>query len=238
MSGTYDLIYRQVALKANLIDSVSASSIISSYANTSMGATQIGERATMFPPLAITDAILNSGGMIVSAIGHNYKSPYRPFFADTSGNIANGGSIGTQSTNSKDRVGIIGEVRDASDGNRCQFKSLQEVLAARDLTTLKQSVYWYFTDNVKIWHTRTNVVADEVIWHRSDQLTLLEASPKGACPFPGDLYTAVIVGALSELMRGTFNMEQAPMWSQKFAMVLDMLLNGSERIQLADKELE
>lgn len=235
MSGTYDLIYRQVALKANLIDSVSATTMTSSYELSSIGTTELGERAAVFPNKSIEDAILNAGGQVVSVIGHNYKSPYRNYFAAVTGNVTNGGLIGPQSSGSKDIVGIIGEVRDSSSAARMQFKSYQEILSVRNVT-LKYTPYWYFTDNVRIWHTVTNVVADVVIWHRSDQATLVAA--RGACPFPSDLYPVIVAGAVSDLGRQSFNLEQSSMWAQKFTAYLEVLSNGSERIQLADKEAE
>jgi len=101
----------------------------------------------------------------------------------------------------------------------------EEVESLNTLKTslLKKVPYYYFYDGTRIYHTRTNVVADVVIWSKTDQIALLESSPRGACPFPEDLYEALICGALSYLFKENFNNQQFQAYRQYFLATLERL---------------
>lgn len=127
--------------------------------------------------------------------------------------MATGATIPILSSTSKPVIGIIGDVRDASTSQRCTAVDYPEILRLTRLITASYFVtvpHHYYTDNVRIWHTRTNVTCDVVMWLESDQRTLMESTPaRGACPFPESLIPALVEGALSALYKGQFNMDQA-----------------------------
>lgn len=215
---SYDKIIRQVMLRGNLLSSDSASTMDTSYTTALIGTSQIGDRGIEFPEDAVYDAILNAGDRMVGLIGLDKNSPYRNYFAGVTSSVATGAVIPIVDASSKSRVGVIGDVRDASTSKKLVAKDYQEVVGYSNLT-LKQSPHWYFTDNVRIWHTRTNVTLDIVIWDKVDQLTLMNQTSggvKGNCPFPQDLHEALVCGALSYIFRGSFNHTQAPQWRGYF----------------------
>lgn len=218
MSESYDKIIRQVALRGNLIEPSSASAMETNYTTALFGSTQLGNRAIEYPITAIYDAILSAGDRLIGLIGLDKNSPYRPHFNSVTSSVATGAVIPLVDSTSKSRVGVIGDVRDASTSKKLVAKDYQEVIGYSNLT-LKQTPHWYFTDNVRIWHTRSNVTLDIVVWDKVDQLTLMaqtSGGAKGNCPFPQDLHEALVCGALSYIFRGDFNSEQVGIWRQYF----------------------
>lgn len=222
---TYDKIFRQVALRANQLQADTATALQTAYTTALIGQTEMSDRAIEFPKEAIDDAILNAGDRIVNLIGLDKNSPYRGNFAGVTSNVASGSLIPLISASSKSRIGLIGDVLDASTSKKLAAKDYQEVIGYSNMT-LKQTPHWYYTDNVRIWHTRTNVVIDIIVWDKSDQLTLLAQTGggvRGACPFPQDLHEALVCGALSYIFRGNFNNEQVGMWRGYFNDTLQIL---------------
>lgn len=225
MAETWDRVFRQVILRGNLLQADDASTLATNYTTALIGQTEMSDRAIMFPKVAVDDAILNAGDRMVGLIGLDKNSPYRSFFAGVTSNVASGAAIPLISSTSKTRVGVIGDVLDASTSKKCVAKEYQEVIGVGSMT-LKQSPHFYYTDNVRIWHTRTNVVIDIVVWDKADQLTLMAQTAggvRGACPFPQELHEGLVCGALSYLFRGEFNVEQAKQWRATFNEVLAQL---------------
>lgn len=223
----YNIIQRQVIIRANQLKANSASALATAYDVTNIGDTEMGDRATSFPKKAIDDAILGAGGRMVELIGLDKDSHYRTYFAGVTSNLAGGvvtgTAIPTTSSASKPIIGVIGNVRDSSTGKRVTASSYESVIRMINLaSSFNQSPHHFYTDNTKIWHTRTNVVADVVIWSDTDQRGLLESNPRGACPFPESLFAALVEGALSFLFRGEFNIQQAEMhWNRWNTLLQD-----------------
>lgn len=209
---------REVMLRANLFPASSGSTQSVSYAVANPGDTQMVDRAVQFPELAVNDALLDAGDVIVGRIGRNPQSPYRGSFHDVTANIASGALLPTTSTTSKPIVGVIGEVRDASGNALMNFADERVVKGYNTLKTniVKVSPNLYYTDNVRIWHTTANVIADVVIWSRNDQLALMATNPRGACPFPEDLIELLVEGALAKVFRDKFNIDQASEYQRRF----------------------
>lgn len=222
MAETWDSIQRQVILRANQLQANSATALSTSYETSTIGQTEMGDRAIEFPMLAINDAILNAGDRLVNVIGLDIYSPYRNYFADVTASLTTGSSIPLISDNSQSRVGLIGAVRDSSTEEKLVAKDYKDVVGISKLT-LKQSPNWYYTDNVRIWHTNTSVICDIVVWDKSTQLLSMGYDPsgdsdptRGECPFPQDLHEALVCGALSYIFRGDFNNSQVSLWRGYF----------------------
>jgi hypothetical protein len=132
--------------------------------------------------------------------------------------LATGALLPTSSSTSKPVIGVIGEVRDASGGALMNFAPERVVKGYNTLKTniVKVQPNLYYSDNVRIWHTTTNVVADVVIWSKTDQLALMATNPRGTCPFPEDLIELLVEGALAKVFRDKFNMEQAGIYQARF----------------------
>jgi hypothetical protein len=213
--GTWEKIQREVMLKANQLNAADASTLASVYSVTSIGQTQLNDRGIEFPFSAINDSILDAGGKIVNAIGHNINSPYRSYFHDQTDSISDGGRIQELSQAGHPKVGFIGAVYDSSTGKELELVSRPQVDGA-DALPLRISPHLYFTDQQRIWHTRTSVVADIVVWEAQVERYWMEASVRGDCPFPDSLNDVLVSGALTYLFRSKFNMEQADQWGARF----------------------
>jgi len=197
-------------IRANLLKADSASALATNYAVANIGDTEISDRGNMFPKLAVDDALLSSASRMVELIGLDKNSNHRTYFAGVTSSLATGVVIPTSSSTSKPVIGVIGDVRDASTAKRCSAAPYEAVIRATNIISyFNTQPHHYYTDNTRIWHTRTNVVADVVMWSETDQRALMITNPTGACPFPDDLIPALVEGALSFLFRGEFNFQQA-----------------------------
>lgn len=319
MSATWNVIFRQVALRANQLATDNATSLATSYAVATIGQTQLADRAIEFPKLAIDDAIVDSCERIVSVIGSNLTSPYRRYFTantiDTEdGQLKGGHTTGelistlsghilnttcsvassastvtapiamfeprhtgrkvtaydgsTTVTTAISRVNsttsidmcttfpnmvsagltlslvstpIIGSASrwfDKADNVELKPKPIEEIRRINQMSDQIASydnVYYYHYDGERIWHTRpTNKVYGEfVVWDSSAARISLDASnlidgaaSRGRCPFPDDLHEVIICGALRNIFRGNFNIEQVQVWSRYFEESLQRIAAG------------
>lgn len=225
MPDNWDKIFRQVALRANQMQADSASALRTNYVNTTIGQTELSDRAIEFPKEAIDDAILNACDKLIGAIANNRHSIYRLPFTTLSSNIASGAALPTTDSTSVPRVGVIGNVFSTVSAVTYKLvaKPYQQVVGAASLSTTVTR-YWYFTDNHKIWHTSSQPVNVEVVsWSKDAQRTAMAATPRGACPFSEDLHEAIVCGALSYVFRSNFNSEQVGIWRAYFTDVLNDL---------------
>lgn len=216
----WDTIFRQVALRANQLQADTTADLASNYEEPLIGQAEMTDRAIEFPELAIDDAILNAADRLVRVFAFDPYSPYRTPFLDTGTNLTNGAVI---NDNIQNMVGVIGDVRDSITSTKLVAKEYSEVVGVSNLATLKQEPHWYYTDNIRIWHTRTIVKCDAVIWDKDEQLTLMQQTAggeRGDCPFPEDLHEALVSGALSYVFRGDFNSDQVKTWRAYFEQTL------------------
>jgi len=218
MSVLWSIPQREIILRANQLMASSATALQTAYTATGIGQTQMSDRATEFPFEATNDALLEAGSQIVQAIGKDPHSPYRTYFAGVTASLASGANVPTTSSASKPVEGKIGDVLDASTSRKYTFAPFQVVQGYNTLKTniLKVNPYLYYTDNKRIYHTGTNVVADVVIWSVTDQTALMITDPRGTCPFPESLLPLLVDGALSRIFRGSFNIAQAPEYYKKW----------------------
>lgn len=239
MAQKWNFILRQVLLRGNLLQADSAVGLYTAYAVPGIGDTEIGDRAVEFPAAAVHDAILNAADRMVHMIGLNRYSRFRKYFAGTCAltaatvfgqtlPVATGGS---DSPASKPIIGVIDSVFDSGSPKApMQFMPKWRVIGKiQAKLTLKQTPKWYYTDNVRIWHTdATSALAGVVTWSKTDQLAAIVA--QSDCPFPEELYEGLVTGALSYLFKENMNAGQVKLWQSKFNETLSMLA-------LADKEM-
>jgi len=235
---SWDKIIRQVLLRANMLQADSAATLATNYAIANVGQTEMSDRAIEFPFEGVVDAILNACDRLIGLIALDKSSHYRSWFSDSITGLASGdllkfaapSGIGqttpiTANTNSI-RIGVIGSVFDSTtNAIPYTFKPFLDVTRRNKLSGLKQPVYWYWTDNVRIYHTGTfnttpsTVSCDCVVWDKTFHRSAIAASVASGshiCPFPEDLHEAIVCGALSYLFRGSYNMDQVNKWREYF----------------------
>lgn len=250
---TWDKIVRQVALKANLLSADDVATLATAYSNTSLGNTQLSDRAIEFPILAVADSIVSALERIVYAISKNPVSYYRKFFIGTvaiaaatntsSGYVLPTTSSGTDSPTNSILIGPITNVVNSASV-LMKFKPLQQVLGVNNSNlTLSYAPAWYFTDNTRIWTTDgTSITFQSMVLQRSAIHTAIASGPMGnmttanSAPIPEDLFPAIVDGAVAELFKSGFNIDQAQIYEQKFTSYLGSLIEGGESAVLQQTE--
>lgn len=223
MAETYDKIFRQVAQRGNVLITGDAATAEINYTNTSLGTAQLSQKAVEFPKSAVDDAILNAADLMVRLIGLNPKSPYRKYFSGQTDVLINGQALPIISDTGKPIVGVLGTVID-SDNTQKKYKFVDYAKVENfENLTLAIDVYWYNTDNIHIWHTGNEVLAQVVVWSKADQRVLMGATPRGACPFPEDLIEGLVSGGLAYMFRNNFNRDQVNDWKNTFTASLSLI---------------
>lgn len=215
-----------------------SSTLQTNYTSTSIGQAALTARASEFPKEAIDDAILNACDAIIFLIGNDRKSQYRKFFHDVTASIASGAVIPIIGSTAVPVIGKLGTVRDASDSSKMKFRAYGDVkltLSLNSSTLTRPKIF--FTDNVRIWHTVSNVTIDVVVYSKAAQRILMAATPRGACPFPEDLADCIVYGALSLLFKGGLNNEQARQWREEFFTSLKQRFGESQVNELEQREI-
>lgn len=217
--STWSTVIRQVLLRGNFIAG-DKTAVKTTYETALLTDTQITKGGAEYPFLGIVDAFLDAMEIIVGAIGANRESAYRRWFAADTANIASGGQIPTVSSIAAPRYGVLSNVRDATNGRYLTFQPRVMIRIAKEAThgRRKRDLYHYFTDDVVIEHTRTNVKAEIVAWSRdAEQTVILADNDTYECPLPNDLLPVLEYGALAFIYRDKFNLEQAVANYNKFA---------------------
>jgi hypothetical protein len=212
MSDTWEKLFRQVALKGNLLKASVAATLETAYSTATIGASEMLDRGSQFPKTAVDDALLAAGDKVIRQIAADPNSRYRKEFHSETAALTSGDVMPTE-VGGVPIVGVFGTVRETNTNTDMQQVTKQQLDAYLGIT-LKQGLYYYAIESVRLWHTQpTGVVkADACLWSKTTQLALLAASPRGACPFNSDLHEAVVNIALSILFRGMNNQEQAEQW--------------------------
>lgn len=202
----------QILLRGNFFTGDAATLAASYNTATTLNDAVITKNGAEYSFAAIVDGILQAMGMIILAIGTNRTGEYRDWFNDLTGNIADGGVIPTfGSSSTKLRYGLISDVIDASDSKFCnqQPRNLVEIAKARH-PRQKIEPYVAWTDDIVIYHSRTNVKARCVTWDRAAERTaMISSNTTAVCPLPEGLMPLLENLSFFWIRRDTFNAEQS-----------------------------
>lgn len=213
--------FRQVALKGNLLKASVAADLETAYTTATIGAAEMLDRGVQFPFTAVNDSLLAAGDKIVRRIGANPTSRYRKDFTQQTAAVDSGQIMPTD-IGGVTVVGVPGTVKDAVSGTELEQVTRQQIDAYLKIT-LVQDLHFYAIDGTRIWHTRpvNKAKIDMVVWNKEAERVKLDSSPRGICPFTEDLHEALVAGALSVLFRSSNNSEQAEQWKNRFDASLD-----------------
>lgn len=230
----YNTIIRNVLIRGNFFAG-DGSALESAYDTTHFSQASITRGDGEYTFNAIVDAILLAHEMLVASIGENRESEYRAWFTEASGNITHGSTIPLVGTGAKTRYGVISNVKDSSQNIYLthQPREMVEMARANHSRSITDK-YYFFTDDVRIWHTRTNVIADIVTWSKTaDRTAILANNNTAACAMPDALIPDLLNGSLAFIFRDIFRMEQALQHWQLFAASLNNIAGK----QMASMEL-
>jgi hypothetical protein len=218
MATLWNVVIRQILLQGDFFAG-NAAAVKALYDITTFTDTQITKSGAEFPFKAIGDAALQAMTIIVSAIGHNRESQYRPWFQDVTDTLADGVTLpktGSSASGSKQRFGKIGKVKDGSNSRICAHSPKEMVrIADSSHGRFNLNVYRFWTDDVTIHHNRTDVVAECVTWDRATELTYFIANNANNCSLPDELIPDLVIGALAFIHKDTFRGTE---WKEQWAL--------------------
>lgn len=235
MATRWENVLRQIFLKGNFIAPGDATATASAYAASPITSAIITASGAEFPFTAVCDKVIAALELMIRAIGENRNSHYRAWFLDETPNVGDGARIPLESVANVPRIGVIANVRDADDGTYLTFaprKAIQIARAAHPRRLIQP--YQFYTDDVRIYHTRTFVVCEIVSWDRAAEYTNIVTNNNSTnCPLPEDLHPALEDGALALIHRDTFNVVQAEAAWQRFVPELNRIAGKP----IADEEM-
>lgn len=232
--ATWNSIIRRVLVRGNFF-SGDAAQLVTSYDTAHFTQSLVTRNGAEYSFNAIVDSILDAHEMLVTAIGENPQSEYRRWFQDVTASIAHAELIPQTGTVTKERYGVISDVKDASL-NRYLTHQPREMIetAKKGHPRMKLELFHYFTDNVRIWHTRTNVICEIVAWDKAAERAAIIANNEAAvCPMPSALHPALEIGSLAFIQRDAFGAEAAVEAWQQFFPVINKIAGK----QIASQEL-
>lgn len=138
-------------------------------------------------------------------------------------------------------VGISSRFFRCDDSTELEPKPLEAIRAFRDLAQgmiqfNERKMNYYHFDGERIYHTVSSstvqgVYGEFVCWDSVGAAQSMDAATtRGDCPFPDDLHEAIVYGALANIFRSDFNLEQVRVWRQYFDNVLQQLAGGPPAI--------
>lgn len=200
---------RQLLLRGNFFKG-DAAALVTLYNTGTFSDAQIVKDGAEFSFNAIIDAILQAHVMMVEAIGQSRDNSLRAWLTVETGNIAPGGAIPTAISGAA-RYGIISDVVDATNATPLtpQPRKVVEIARKGHGRSIVPK-YYYFTDDVYIWHTRTNVRGRIVAFDRTAERTaMINSNNSATIKLPTGILPDLEHGALAFIYRDTFRIEQA-----------------------------
>jgi hypothetical protein len=221
---TWSTVLRQILLRGNFYAGDQAT-LATAYATTPITDASITKSGGEYSFLALSDVTLQALAMIIRAIGENRESEHRIWFTQDTPALPTGSQIPTLAADGRsERYGVLANVRDADDDTYLTSKPRRYVRIARSTSRRRKlSLYHYFSDDVIIEHTRSNVKAEIVAWDRQTEAANIVANNVSVCPLPDALLPDLEFGVLAFIWRDKFNLEQAMANAQKFAASLNAI---------------
>lgn len=241
----WQIILRQILLRGNFLAG-DAETLRLAYLKEPLSKLVLTQNGAMYSFEAICDGVIQAMTLILSAIGENRESQHRSAFIQDTAPLVSGAVIPTLSASGASRFGVIRDVREYVDPAVIPFGDviLPKYLTHQPRTLIDVAnrqhprtaglVYYYYTDDVRLWHTSGFASAEIVACDMErERENLVEANDAELCPLPVELIPALEWGSLAFIQRDTFNAEQAMMNHQKFAAELGRIAGK----QVADLEL-
>jgi hypothetical protein len=105
-----------------------------------------------------------------------------------------------------------------------------------DITNRRSSrrhldLYQYYTDDIRVWHTRPLVFAEFVAWDMgAERDAIINSNDTALCPLPDGLLPDFETGVLAKVYKDTFNAEAAQIQLQIFTQALARIANKTPAI--------
>lgn len=229
MSTTYSEITRQIALRINAITGASAAALEAAYITTPFTDAQVG--STIFTFTSMKDSVLNIEGRLADAIASTGDHPLRTYLASTTDALTNGAELPSLDAGSEQIIGVWGAVFDTADPTKV-YKPKDVAQVTRRNTNpnsrYRVTVYWFFMDDLNIYHTGASVKIKACVYSRDNQATIFDND--GAMLLPDTLADALVAGVVSELVRDDEFTEQARIYRGYYDIVDSAIRSGLKSI--------
>jgi hypothetical protein len=215
MATSYNIIERQVALRINAILGTQQTDLQTNYAVTPLTTAQYN--STIFIQQSVRDAMLNTEGRLCDAIASTGNHPLRAYLISQTAPLANQAELPNLDVNNEQIIGVWGSVQDSADGLVCRQMSLAQIqrknrsnLSGRQVIP----VYWFFMDDLRVFHTRASVTAQVCVYSRTIQAAAIATN--GPMLLPDTQADPLVNGTVSLLVRDDEFMQQASLYRGYF----------------------
>lgn len=173
------------------------------------------------------DAILNVEGRLADAIASTGDHPYRAYLISTTSALANGAVLPSLDAAGEQIIGVWGSCFDAVDTTKV-YKPKDIAQVTRRNTNpgsrYRVTVYWYFMDDLNIYHTGTSVKLKVCVYSRDNQGVIFDND--GNMLLPDSLVDALVAGVVGELVRDDEFVAQAQIYRSYYMAVDQAIRSG------------
>lgn len=230
MSTSYQKVVAEVAKHVNAIAGVSAAQADTNYGTTPLTTTEVDD--VVFQQSLIESIVINVHGRLALAIASAVDAatgignhPWRGFFRDVTGSIANAGNLPTVGSGAKSIMGAFGQAYDAANTDQAMIKASFERVSkySNNSGIYTNDPHLYCINGGKVYHTTANIVLDVCVYERSDQVS---AVASGNITLPDTLFDALVAGGVAMAVVNEKNMGQAGMFAGYYQAALAEISRG------------
>lgn len=179
---TYHDIIADAALRISALIGVESAALNTTFLTRPLTQTQF--QSTVFPFSAVKTALQMWEGKLARAVASS-NDPMRDYLASTTAALANEAALPSLDVNSKQIIGVWGDVHDATDGKPCRLNKLENIQRIIDNAGGRYLLEYYFFNRTRqrIYHTRTNVKIDCCFYDGDAQQTAIDSDTAVLLPF-------------------------------------------------------
>jgi hypothetical protein len=151
------------------------------------------------PATSLRDAILASESRIAHLIGMDKLNPFRMDLYGKSDDCASGDEVPGMDEDGFEFVGVYSQITDSDDDTPLTEQPIQVV--RRFLRgTYKSAIYNYALQSARVYHTRTNVYFEGVVWSYEQAALRFNPDATDLSPIPNALESLWISDTIANLV--------------------------------------
>lgn len=228
MATSWSKVLRQIAVRVNAIGGEVANANALYAAEPLTSAVFVTAR---FPYEMCVDAAINAEAQIANHVANVANHPWRVQMNAVTAALASGALLPSTLPNGSPILGVLGSVRDSSDGIILSEKPIETIDRINNTPFYTNlPLYFYKISDQRIVHTRSGVVIDCCSYDAQAQRSQL--SGNGDILFPDGALDAYVSGGLALLFRDTEYLDQAQVSQAYFQACLEQITQGQTSISI------
>lgn len=206
---SYQHLLHQTAIRMNALVGTTVSTISTTYDKAALAAVDF--KSADWPFNSFRDTLIMAVADYSLAIADTKGHVWRAYLAALTNDLPNHSTIPSLAANSKEIIGVPGDVFDSVDNTKLEERPLDEVRRVVQETWRVYPLYYYnIGDGLRIEHTRTNVKMECCTYSRNDQITSWNGL--GNVPLPSVLEPAIVSRAISLMTKDGAFVDQAAIY--------------------------